>query len=246
MTINIPIVNEPNLYADNLQLAWASVTTLTVAAGQCRDSTNINDIILDAAVTINGAANGANGLDQGSLANNTMYAVWMIGDSFKNNDAAAVISTDTSAPLLPSGYDMYRRIGWVLTDGSAQFLLFWQIGDAKQRMYWYDVGISELSAGNATTYTAIDLATSVPPIETEVLLNVAYTPASATNVAHLLPYGSSATNGIVQFGYGVAAAQKGMARVPARLNSAVPTIQYKVANGSDALTLLVQGYIDNI
>lgn len=57
---------------------------------------------------------------------------------------------------------MYRRIGWVLTDSSANLLQFWQYGEGQERTYYYDVAISELSAGAATTFTAIDLATSVP------------------------------------------------------------------------------------
>lgn len=240
----LPPVNAAELYVQNMQLARASATTLTVEAGRARNSTNQNDIILDTQVTINGAANGANGLDIGSLANNTFYAVYVIDDSFKNSDAAAIISADLSQPLLPADYDMYRRIGWVLTDGSAEFLQFWQYGNSKERMYYYDVGISELNNGTSTTYAEVDLATSVPPIATEVLLDVAYTPNSATNTAHFLPFGSSATNGIIRFGYGVAAAQRGMQVVPCRLDSSTPKIQYKVDNGSDDLDLLVTGYKD--
>jgi len=245
MSINLPVVNAANLYVDNLELAWASATTLTVAAGRARNSTNESDIILSAAVTINGAANGANGLDTGSLANNTFYAVYAIGDSTLNNDAAAILSTATDGPLQPAGYDMYRRIGWVLTDGSAQFLKFWQYGNDKSRMYYYDVGISELAGGSSATYAAVDLATSVPPIATEVLFDVAYTPNGATDVAEFLPFGSTATNGVVRFGYGVAGAQVGMAMIPCELDSAVPKIQYKVTAG-DALTLLVNGYKDEL
>ena len=37
MTDNRQIVNQPNLYANGLDTAWASVTTLTVGAGTCRD-----------------------------------------------------------------------------------------------------------------------------------------------------------------------------------------------------------------
>lgn len=244
MAISLPVVNAPNLYVDGLELSWASATTLTVADGRARNSTNQNDIILDAAVTINGAVSGAiNGLDQGALANNTFYAVYIVGDSYGNNDTGAMISTDTDSPLLPGGYDMSRRIGWVLTNGSAQFLKFWQYGNDKERQYYYDVGISELAGGSSATFAAVDLATSVPPIATEVLFDVAYTPNGATDVAEFLPFGSSATNGIVRFGYGVAAAQVGMASVPCRLDAGVPKIQYKVTAG-DTLTLLTIGYKD--
>jgi len=244
MSVSTPIVNAPNLYVDDLQLAWASNTTLTVASGAARNSTNVNDIILDAGVTIDSAVSGyINGIDQGALAASTMYAVYAVGDSTQNNTAGAVISTSFTAPSIPVGYDMYRRIGAVLTDGSVHFLLFWQFGDNQVKDMYYDVGISELAGGASQTYAAVDLATSVPPIATNVIFLVTFTPDGAGELAHFLPYGSSATNGIVQFGTGVAAAQVGMATVPARLNSGVPTIQYKVAAG-DTLSLSTAGYTD--
>lgn len=245
MAIGVPIKNAGELYVNGLELAWASATTLTIASGSARNSTNANDIVLDASVTINGATNGANGLDAGSLANATFYYVYVIASSNSLADAAGLIST-SATPSLPANYDMYRRVGFVLTDGSAEFLLFWQNGNDKKRTVWYDVGISELSAGTATSYTAINLATSVPPLATNVIFDIAYTPNSATNTAQFLPYGSSATNGVVRFGCGVAAAQKGQIIVPCELNSAVPTVQYKVSNGSDSLTLLTMGYEDHL
>ena len=79
--------------------------------------------------------------------------------------------------------------------------------------------------------------------ETDVLFDVVYTPNGATDVAEFIPFGSTATNGVVRFGYGVAAAQAGMATIPARLDTATPKIQYKVTSG-DTLTLLVNGFKD--
>ena len=177
MSINLPIVNSSQLYAVGYELTWASATTLSLSAGRARNSTDENDIILSESVTINGAATGANGLDSGSLANATFYAVYAIDDSTGFNSVAGMISINTTSPLMPAGYDMWRRVGWVLTDGSAEFLLFWQYGNNKERMYYYDVGIAELTNGTSTSYAEIDLATSVPPIATEVLFDIAYTPA---------------------------------------------------------------------
>ena len=241
---NTPIVNAGLKYVNGLELAWTADETISMAAGAARDSANSNDIVLSAAVSISNATNGANGLDTGTVGANTMYAVYVIGDSTKYQSTAGLLSlASNSEPSLPAGYDMYRRVGWVLTDGTSDNLLFWQEGMGQVRKYFYDVGISELSGGSSTTYAAIDLATSVPPIDTTVILDIAYTPNSATNNAEFLPYGSSATNGIVRYGCGVAAVQVGQIEVPAKLNSSVPTIQYKV-DTSDALTLLTVGFYD--
>jgi len=240
-----PIVNAGLLYVNGLELSRTDDAYVAVAAGAARDSSNVVDIIVNSALAINGGAVGANGVDLAALAASSMYAVYVIADSTKYNEPAGLLSlASNAAPFLPSGYDVYRRIGWVLTDGSADLLEFYQFGSNETRAYYYDVGISELSAGNETTYTAIDLATSVPPIATRVFLDVAYTPASATNLLQLIPGGSSATNGVVRFGYGVAAAQVGDAIAPCSLVSGVPQIEYKVSNGSDAATILVMGFED--
>lgn len=243
MTAQTPIVNAGLKYVNGLDLVRTGNSTITMAAGAARDSGNVNDIVLSSTATIDGSTVGANGVDLAVLVASKFYAVYVIGDSTGYNAAAGLLSLSFSAPSLPDGYDMYRRVGWVLTDGSAHILQFWQYGNGQVRSYYYDVGISALSGGTSTSYANIDLSASVPPIVTEVLLNVAYTANSATNVAHFLPYGSSATNGVVQFGYGVAAAQVGMATVPSELNSGKPEVQYKVA-ASDSLTLLTQGFKD--
>lgn len=242
---NTPIVNAGVMYANGLQLAYATTTTMTMAAGAARNSTNENDIILSSSVTINGATVGANGVDVAVLAASSMYAVYVIGDSTGYQDTAALMSLSATSPNLPFGYDMYRRVGWALTDGSSHILKFYQYGKDQTRQYYYDVAISELSGGSSTSFAAVDLATSVPAIATQVLFLVTFTPDGATELAHFLPFGSSATDGIVQFGYGVAGAQVGMATIPCALDSGVPKILYKVASG-DTLSLATAGYQDYI
>lgn len=239
-----PIVNAGLKYVNGLGLDRTDDENITIAAGACRDSTNTIDMVVSSALTVDILESGAGGLDAGSVAASTRYAVYLIGDSTKHNDPAGLFSTDFSEPSLPAGYDSYRRIGCIFTDGSSDILEFHQYGNGQERAMYYDVGIAELTNGTATSFTAVDVASSVPPIATQVILDVAYTPDSATNTAHFLPFGSSATNGIVRFGYGVAAAQRGMATVPLALDSSVPKFLYKVDNGSDDLDILVAGYID--
>lgn len=244
MTIpNTPIVNAGVKYVNGLDIAKTAAKVISMAAGAARNSTNENDIVLSSSVSINGATVGANGVDVAVLVASSFYAVYVIGDSTSYESTAGLLSLSATTPNLPGGYDMYRRVGWVLTDGSANILQFWQYGEGQERSYYYDVGISELSGGSATTFTAIDLATSVPPIATEVLFDVTFTPDGATEVAEFLPFGSAATSGFIRFGYGVAAAQVGVVTVPCRLDSGVPKVLYKVATG-DTLTLLTVGFTD--
>lgn len=243
MSVNSPIVNAGTKYVNGLSMAWATATTFTVAAGAARDSSNVNDIVLASSVTVTSTVVGVNGIDVAAAGASSWYAVYAIGDSTGYNDAAAICSLSATSPSLPSGYDMYRRIGFVLTDGSSEFLKFYQYGKEADRAYYFDVVISELSGGSDTSFTEINLATSVPPIATEVLLNILFTPDGATEIAEFLPYGSAASNGMVQFGCGVAAAQRGMVTVPVALKAGVPTIQYKVASG-DTLSVGTAGFKD--
>lgn len=242
---NTPIVNKA--YKSGIQglnLAYATATTITIAAGQVRDSTNVNDIVLASAATINTANTGLNGLDQGSMANNTFYAVYLIGDSTGYSTTGGIISTDTDSPLLPGGYDMSRRIGFLLTNGSAQILEFFQEGNGIDRWMWYGTLISELANGNATTFTDIDMATSVPSIATNVVLQVDLTPASAANQAKFRPNGSGSTNGLAQVSGDVGAVEtKNQIIVPCD-SSAI--VEYLVSNGSDSVDVYVAGYLDTL
>lgn len=243
---NSPIVNAGLLYVNGLGIAKTAAKVISMASGASRDSTNTNDIILNALVSINGANVGANGVDVAAIILSKFYAVYVIGDSTDYQPTAGLLSLNATTPSLPEGYDMYRRVGWVLTDGSANILQFWQYGSGQQRMYYYDVGISELSGGSQTgSFIGVSLAVSVPPLATEVLFKYTFTPTGATDVAEFLPFGSTAAAGFIEVGSGVAVAQVGMVTVPCALNAGVPTILYQVS-GTDTLSLLTAGYKDII
>lgn len=240
-----PIVNAARKYVDGLELARVDDENITIAAGAARDSSNTNDITLAAAVTVNALVVGANGIDTGALANNTLYAVYVIGDSTKYQDAAGLLSASASGPAaMPAGYDMYRRVGYVRTDGTADLLEFHQYGVDESRVMYYDAPISILAAGNAIADAEIDLSTFVPAARAVLMLDVDLTAANAVDLVELKPFGSAAANGLVRFGCGVAAQQVGSLSIPSALDAGVPKILYKVTDAGDAVTLLCAGYED--
>lgn len=243
--VGIPATNATEAYINGLNLSWASATTLTVAAGRARNSTNQNDIILDSAVTINGASNGLNGLDIGDLANNTFYAVYAVDDSLKNNPAGAMVSADLSSPLLPGGYDMVRRIGYVKTDGSAEFLEFRQEGAGSDRWMWYDVAIAtDITAGASATFAAVDMSDGIPSLAVGSMVNLlaVFTPTGADDTLELRPGDSSATDGYARMsGSAAAVAKTGNMVVP---YDATSGIDYKVTGSATALS--VAAYLDQL
>jgi hypothetical protein len=90
-------------------------------------------------VTINDTTNGANGLDTGSLANNTFYFHYLISNG---STVAGLDSLSSSSPTMPSGYTYLCRMGASRTNGSANFYGFVTRGKRTQ----YVNGGANLSA----------------------------------------------------------------------------------------------------
>ncbi|MHB8603606.1 MAG: hypothetical protein ACYC9R_13310, partial [Nitrosotalea sp.] len=193
----VQVVNQGQLYATGCQLSWLSNTTLSVAAGQVRDSTNAFDMLignylgqtnpsasLNVATTLNAAVNGLNGLDTGSLAANSLLYIYMIADptGFKSTGVIASLNAPSVGPLMPFGYGLYRRVGQAVTDGSSHFRLFWQSGMMQSRLYEYDAPVAVVSATGSTSATAVAINTLVPSINPiGVNFTASLTPATAGN-----------------------------------------------------------------
>ncbi len=236
---NTPIVNRGGFkYVDDLEVTNGATARLVgISAGSARSSDNLNDIVLDAAVEIDADNNGVNGLDVGALANNTFYAVYVIGDSTGFESPAGIVSTNISAPTLPFGYDMSRRIAWVLTDGSADFLPFQQKGTGRSRLHCWEGGISVLSAGADTSFTAVPLSAGVPPGTEKVFLEVVFDGDAATDTAALRSFGATAAGGQTSLQGTAAGVTRAQRLLPAGDDAGVPSIEYKVNAGTLSLSL---------
>lgn len=235
-----PIANLGMQYVNGCLVSYTDATHIVVATGQVRDSTNVNDIVVPATVTINTAAMGAGGLDTGSMANNTIYAVYVLGQALDSSAYSATISASDTEPALYDDWNIFRKVGHVLTNGSAQILPFIMVGDGLVRTTMYDTLISELAAGNATTFTDVNVASSVPLGKKTVHLVAALTPATAANQVKLRTNGSASTNGNKQMSGDVAAVVHTDEIDIQCDDSAI--FEYLVSNGSDAVTLYVAGY----
>ncbi len=252
---NTPGVNARLSYVNGLQLTWVSTTSFTCAIGACADSGDTNDIISPSVLTCLTNKVGPGGVDIAVAVASTMYAVYLIGDSQDFNPTALLMSLAVSSvpavntqPSLPFGYDMYRRIGYVLTDSSAHVLQFWHYAHNIARTMYYDTPIATPAITTATTYASQSLIAGVPPIACEAILKITFTPNTASDVAQFAPYGSSPTTAMLAFGYGsdASVAQVGMLKCPCALNATVPTITHKETSASDALVIAVSGYVDNL
>ena len=253
-SINTPILNGPTRYVENFILFYNSTNSLSVGNGAARENQDQNDIYVGApgspaigSVTVISALKpGVNGIDTGTLAANTFYYVYAMGDSTRNLASCFVISANQYVPNIPIGYDMFRRIGCARTDGSANFLKWSQYGRSAFRNYYFDVPITILTAGAATTFTAVSVAGAVPPVSgggggasCEVTFAYTYTQGSTSSRAQFLIGNSGATNGSIIVGGASAGAQQGIFTLPVVGNN----ILYKVGP-TDTLTLSVIGFVD--
>lgn len=262
---NDPIYSLPHLYISGMNISVASTTVLAIAPGAARDSNNNIDMevgfpnlqgnTLPATLNlnylpplfINSAVIGANGLDVGTLAASTNYGVWLIGDSRGYKPVAGLLSLTSNAyPLLPFGYDSLRLIGFADTNGSTAFVAANILNAANLKSFYKQPEVSVLSAGNATTFTAIDLSTPIPTttdVNVIAFLDVQFTPAAAGDYVQFRPTGSSATAGLVTI-QGVAAntPQQQYQQVICGVGASKPEIDYLVSSSSDAVTVLVAGY----
>lgn len=237
-----------------LQLTYATASTISISSGQCYDSTQSNLIANPSALTLSLAVNGLNGLDTGTVAANTAYAVFVISDAANFNPVGCLASLSSTAPFLPAGlfptnYNKFRRIGWIVTDGSSNILKFYQSeADGYVRYMQYDAPQSVLSTGAATTYTAVNLTRYVPNVTGisnlgRIYLRTAFTPNAAGDTFNLRPTGAT---GDLITGTGQVAAtaiNNEIVMLPL-VSSGNTSIDYKVSAGTDALSIGVIGYED--
>lgn len=265
MAISTPVVNAGNVYINGLTLDYVSGTTLLVQPGLCRNSSNVNDISVGlalnvaatqtgvqpvaagtGAVTINAATNGVAGLDIGALANNTFYAVYAIGDSYGVNAGSACISANLTSPLMPAGYDMYFRIGYIKTSGAAAILPFRQDGVSLDRWMWYDAPLAtNITAGASATFAAVD-ATGALPAATPTMVRwyCTFTPTAAADSLVLVPGTSTATLGYASASGSVAAVANVVQLLCPTDAPITDAIDYKVTGSAVAIS--VQAYLDQL
>src|SRR5438105_3289484 len=204
---NDPIINFPNLYKDGMLISFLTTTTLGISAGACRDSNNVIDITLGqpnvenepqaASLILNSAINGANGLDEGDLAADSMYAIYVIADSRYYLPTACIATLESNAaPLIPLGYDSYRLIGyWSTAAGSAVFNFGFYSGRGNEIKFYYDAQQTFLTAGNSTSPQTVSLENIVPKIaDVNVGIQAVYTATTAGHVNNWYNGSGSGTN----------------------------------------------------
>lgn len=138
-----------------------SSATMSIAAGQATDSTNVMMMNLASAISKTTSAwavgSGNGGIDTGAVATGTWYHFYLI----MRPDTGVVdvlFSLSASAPTMPTNYTLKRRIGSGKTDGSSQWVAFIQDGD----LFQWLATVLDITAANAGTSAVTRTLASVP------------------------------------------------------------------------------------
>jgi hypothetical protein len=110
-------------------------TVIDISAGQATDSTNVKLMSIAAwtkSMSSFATGSGNGGLDTGTVAPNTWYHAHLISNAGATT-TDVLISLSATAPTMPSGFTLFRRIGSILTNSSSQIVAFKQDG---QTFYW--------------------------------------------------------------------------------------------------------------
>jgi hypothetical protein len=189
---------------------------------------------------------GAGGLDIGSEAAGTWYAVYVIdGDSVS---PAVLLSASFVSPTLPSGYDKKVFVWAVKNDDAGDLMCFVQTGKGMKRRCWYDVGTENLRVAynaNATAWTEADCSVFVPPVCDLVHMQVKFETGkngAAADDTRVRAKGMS--NSAISPSVGVVSKAKAVWQVSCPCDDD-QKVEYKVDDGSDGaneVTIVVRGW----
>ena len=238
----------PFYYSNQLQISNDATTPLTkldIGVGTILDSTATFQLTNSATIVIDATQNGLNGLDTGSLQASKVYCVYLVADPVTLQTTGAMISLSYTAPLLPFGYSAFSLIGYVTTDAAVHFLKgYWTVGNGSSHLFMYDAPqASPITAGGATSATAVVLTTLVPVVNNSpTWLAIDATPAAASRVLSLTP--GNATGIAAQLTSQVTSVHvTANVLVLSQLVTGAPTVNYLwSAGGGDAVAIDVAGY----
>lgn len=169
-----------------------------LSIGSCRDSTDVFDIIqANGSLDIDIKSNGAGALDTGTEAADTWYAIYVIADTAEVNVVESLFSLSATAPTLPSGYDVFRRVGWARNNTASDFYEYDTFSTGRERFYLWneEAGVTELlTNGAAVVWTNVDISELVPPTSQVVYLNMNHIAGNEEDFASVRTAGLTGTD----------------------------------------------------
>lgn len=188
----------PSSSHKKLAAVWASNTTASMSADAVivQDSSGNTRRLTSYSQTVNSATSGAGGLDTGSVAASTWYYLYAIYNPATNTQSI-LMSASATAPTLPSGYTFASgSLSAVLTDGSAHFIGFKQIGNKWQYVLGNNLSsLPQMASGTSgsvstPTWTSLGVGGYVPTAIAETIKLVVYGGSGGTGLIICAPNNS--------------------------------------------------------
>lgn len=243
----------PPDYLSGLGIARTSNTQITVYPGTAMDATDTDPIRLTSPTVCDINVTGANGRDAGAVATGWWF-IWVISQA-GGASPATLMSLSATAPTMPGGYTLRRRVGACRYDsGLARFLNFRQLGasltgPASRRDYWFweepTTTLRALSGGAATAFTPVSLAALVPSTASSAYLQAQLQAGAAARSLYLRPNGHpTATIGIFNQGSNGQATDGTWERCALPLGGST-SIDYRITNATGTTAFIdVLGFED--
>lgn len=140
-----------------LSQTWVSISTLTMGTGwiDIYNGTTWVSLHYASPITLNIATIGANGLDTGTVANNTWYYILAIGGT---SPPAWLLTASPASPVYPAGYTYSRIVGATKSSVSTTDLLQYNfMGMGNDREYqWTEIAhFTDLNIVNASSSVSL-------------------------------------------------------------------------------------------
>lgn len=236
-----------------MNVSKVSDTSIQISTGHFMTTDYKIDLSLDTALIVHTNTRGVNGLDTGTIQASTfdgggvltsgkLYEVYVIYSMSAGKVAAGILHLhDGNPPVMPEGYDVYRLVGWFMTDASANVPIMYQNGDD----VWIDDPV-KVADGTHPALIGQQLALGGVVPANASLVHLMCVCGDAITVAEmqLRPYGGTGgANGIVwlyaDITGGTHASQVTM---PITANAGIPTIIYQMGAATSMGTIFVNGY----
>ena len=169
-------------HKDGLRFTWDSGVLLTVAPGEARDLANASDLVLPASlqkdISLTWVEGAGGGLPDGlTLTANTWYRVFLVakpdGTADITFDPNSTVNFFLDANAITAGFSdntLFRRIGWVRTDGGTTIPKFYNLASDTNRFLW-DVAVRDITGLSVADVSRSTMVITSAPPSTLAILN---------------------------------------------------------------------------
>jgi hypothetical protein len=231
-------------YLAGLTLSTAGGSAnFSVAPGVAADSTNVFGINIASALSKSTAAfspgGGGGALDAAAIAASTWYHAYVIYNP-TTQASDVLVSLSATAPAMPSGFTLFRRIGAMKTDASSHWIAFTQNGDE----FLWMVPVQDMNAGTINA-TATLIPFSVPSgVQVWPIGSYLGAAGATTYILVTSPDQADTTPSGTALDFSITTGQTATSPLPRRRTNTSSQLRFRGSAASTANYIETHGWID--